>query len=142
MAIDFSGFVFPKGSKASHWLEGRKRRKAIVDAEEREKLKVRKRDKQCRWPYCENCRAWKPRLDVAHVCGAKGMGGDHGARSTADQMMFLDAVTHSEQEQHKREIVPLTDHGTDGPCEFWLLDDAGEWCLIARERALFYYEKD
>ena len=140
--IDYSDLPFAKGSRASHWLEGRKRRKAIVDAEDREKTKVRKRDRVCRWPYCENCKAWKPPLEVAHVCGAKGMGGDHGERSTADQMMLLDRITHSEQEAHKRDVVPLTDQGTDGPCGFWVLDGKGEWCLLARERAPFYYEKD
>lgn len=136
---------FFKPPKGTSLIESRERRKATVAAEEREKDKVRRRDRVCRWPNCENCKAYKPRLEVAHL-EAKGMGGDHGTVSTADQMMLLDFLTHqggkSSLEQHGRMIVPLTDAGTDGPCEFWASDENDQLYLVARERAPFVYERD
>lgn len=121
------------------------RRKAIKAHEDREKKLVRARDQKCRWPFCEYCRELKPRLEVAHVV-AKGMGGDHGERSTADQMMLLDYLTHQDGpgslEQHGRRIEPLTDQGTNGPCAFWRIGDDGREYLVARETAPFIYERD
>jgi hypothetical protein len=131
--------TFPKPEKGTHWKEGRDRRKAIIAAEEREKDDVRRRDKRCRWPNCENCKTYKPRLEVAHVV-AKGMGGDHGTRSTADQMMLLDYLTHQgggdSVEQHGRRIEPLTAAGTDGPCAFWRVGEDGMEYLVAMERSV------
>lgn len=142
MAIDYDAIAeaggLPKGE--DHWLSGRKRRKAIADFEEREKAKVRKRDRICRWPRCANCSGWRPPLEVAHV-RAKGMGGDHSERSTADRMILLDKLTHREQETHKRDVRPLTNEGTWGPCEFWQQERDG-WFLVARELAPFVYERD
>ena len=134
-----------KPHKGASLIERRTRRKETVAREDAEKAKVRARDRICRWPRCENCRRFKPRLEVAHH-RAKGMGGDHGTRSTADQMVLLDVLTHqggpSSLEQHGRRIEPLTPLGTSGPCEFWSQDDAGDWYLVARERAPFVYERD
>lgn len=143
MAI--GGTAQPKPAKGTALIERRQRRKAVAAFEEAEKDKVRRRDRMCRWPHCANCKAFKPRLEVAHANGAKGMGGDHGARSTADQMMLLDYLTHqggtSSLEQGGRRIVALTDQGTNGPCEFWA-DSKDGWYLVARERAPFVYERD
>lgn len=137
--------LFPKPEKGSSLMERRERRRAIVASEEAEKATVRARDRRCRWPQCEQCRKWQPRLEVAHL-DAKGMGGDHGTVSTADAMILLDWLTHqsgpSSLEQHGRKIVPLTDQGTNGPCEFWMHDPKDGWYLVARERAPFVYERD
>jgi hypothetical protein len=145
MAIDYDELAdaggIPKGE--NHWVRGRKRRAAVAAAEERNKTTVRKRDGRCRWPDCANCRTYKPALHVAHVCGAKGMGGDHGELSQPAQMMVLDAVTHQEQEQHRRDVVPVNAiEGTNGPCEFWAKDAEKRWYLVAREVAPFVYERD
>lgn len=145
MAIDYDELAdaggLPKGE--NHWIRGRKRRAAVAATEERHKAQVRKRDRGCRWPKCENCRTFKPALHVAHVCGAKGMGGDHGTVSAPEQMMVLDAVTHQEQEQHRRDIRPINPtEGTSGPCEFWAKDAEKRWFLVAREVAPFVYARD
>lgn len=128
-----------KPAKGSHWTQGRERRKAIVAAEEREKDIVRRRDKSCRWPNCENCKAYKPRLEVAHL-RAKGQGGDHGERSTANQMVLLDYLTHQggldSLEQHGRRIEPLTPLGTDGPCAFYRTGEDGREYTVAIERSI------
>jgi hypothetical protein len=134
----------PKPDKGSHLIERRTRRKAIETSEDSEKQKVRRRDRVCRWPRCENCRTFKPRLEVAHLV-AKGMGGDHGIKSTADQMVLLDFLTHQGKdgiERHGRKIEPLTPAGADGPCNFWLADDRGGWTLVAEETAIGVYRRD
>lgn len=139
------GTASPKPAKGSALIAHRERRKALVDFEDGEKDAVRFRDKRCRWPYCENCRRYKPRLEVAHL-RAKGQGGDHGTRSREDQMILLDFLTHqggpSSLEQHGRLIVPLTAAGTAGPCEFWATGDDGQLYLVATEYAPFCYVRD
>lgn len=140
-----SGIACPKPAKGSALIERKQRRKAIEAQEDREKQIVRRRDRVCRWPHCENCRRFKPRLEVAHLT-AKGAGGDHGHRSSADAMILLDLLTHqggpSSLEQHGRRIEPLTSAGTSGPCEFWLKDENGDWSLMARERSINVLERD
>ncbi len=138
--------AFQRPAKGTALMDARQRRHDRTAAEAREKDRVRVRDRICRWPHCENCRRFTPRLEVAHL-DAKGMGGDpRGAVTTADQMVLLDYLTHQSGiyslEQHGRRIEPLTDRGTDGPCEFWQSDGRGGWYLVARERAPFVYEKD
>lgn len=130
------------GKGEDHYARGRRLRKEASDFEDAEKDKVRALDKRCRWPRCENCRKHQHvALHVAHVVQAKGIGGDHGTRSTADQMMLLDAITHSEQEKHRKDVRPLTSAGTRGACEFWVKRN-GEWHLVAKESAPFSYERD
>lgn len=140
-----AGVAYPKPAKGTALIERRQRRKEIRAFEDSEKDKVRRRDRICRWPFCANCKAFKPRLEVAHL-RAKGFGGDHSTRSAAHQMILLDYLTHqggtSSLEQHGRRIEPLTPLGTDGPCEFWQTDDHGQEFLVARERAPFVYERD
>ena len=135
-----------KPAKGSTLIARRTSQKEIRAKEEAEKAKVRKRDVKCRWPHCENCRIWKPRLEVAHV-RAKGMGGDKGTRSTADQMVLLDYLTHQGDgglEQHGLRIEPMNAAlGTNGPCIFWKTDPhTGEEYMVARERAVGILERD
>lgn len=133
-----------KPAKGSGFIAAKTRRKKIVGAEDAEKDAVRDADRRCRWPHCENCRSYRPRLEVAHAT-AKGMGGDHGTRSDRTQMILLDYLTHQGAdglEQHGRRIETLTEAGTRGPCEFWAKDERGEWYLVARELAPFIYERD
>lgn len=132
-----------KPTRGSGWAQHRENRKAINAAEEKVKDDVRRLDKNtCRWPKCENCRSYKPRLEAAHVIRAKGMGGDHGTVTTIHHLMLLDLLTHGEEEQHKREVRALTDEGTRGPCEFWRWTAKDGWFLVAREVEPFVYERD
>lgn len=100
--------------------------KAPRGDETREKAKVRKRDRWCRRPNCLNCATFHPPLHVAHW-RAKGMGGDKGTRSTADQMLLLDERSHLlEQETHKLLVVIVDERrGTAGPLDFFRVQDDG-----------------
>lgn len=136
--------AFPKPAKGSALIARKARRMELDEYEDARKAVVRLRDRVCRWPKCERCRRFKKlRLEVAHVVQAKGMSGDRtGERSQADRMMLLDWITHAEQERHEKDVVPLTDAGTAGPCEFWAEDENHQKYLVARELAPGIYERD
>ncbi len=112
--------------------------------EQSEKAKVRKRDGGCRWPHCD-CRQRGLPIETAHV-NDKGMGGDHGKRSTADQMIRLCRPKHQgpvSVHSGDLKIEPLSGMGTDGPCSFWKRDaEDGSWFLFAEETAIGVYRKD
>lgn len=127
----------PKPAKGSALIERRERRKQVEAFEDAEKHKVRIRDRmQCRWPACEYCRRYKNlTLHVAHL-DSKGIGGDHGMRSSADQMMLLCFLSHQgPRSLHSgdRRITPLTDRGTNGPCSFEMATEAGWVTVFAEE---------
>jgi hypothetical protein len=130
--------TFPKPAKGTALLERRSKRADLRQHERTEKHKVRLRDKTCRWPRCV-CRAMNVRNEVAHL-DAKGAGGDHGIRTRADRMMLLCFLAHQgETSLHSgdRKIVPLTDAGTDGCCEFYLRHPVtGTLELVATERSI------
>ncbi len=130
--------TFTKPAKGSYILERRAKRKAIEAHEEAQKRKVRQRDKTCRWPGCECQRVKGIRLEVAHL-DDKGMGGDHGERSTADQMILLCFLRHQGQPSlHSGDlkIEPQTELGTYGPCDFYARNEAGRLELIASETSI------
>jgi hypothetical protein len=123
--------TFPKPAKGSALMERKDRRRAMDAFEDAEKCKVRLRDRECRWPGCDYCRTYKSRLEVAHLHD-KGMGGDHGVRSTSDQMMLLCFLRHQGPVSlHSGDcrITPLTDRGTDGPCKFEQQSESG-WRVV------------
>lgn len=121
----------PKPAKGSSLLARHARRKALRAQEQREKEAVRKRDVRCRWPSCPDCATTKTRLEVAHL-RAKGMGGDHGARSERSHMILLCFLRHQgPRSLHSGDlrIEPLTERGTDGPCRFLELRESG-WSVV------------
>lgn len=125
--------VDARPAKGTDLIDRRKKRNTIRNDEKKEKALVRARDKQCRWPHCENCRNYKPRLEVAHM-EPKGSGGDHGVRTRADLMILIDFLTHQGSdglERGERFIEPLTDAGTNGACAFYVKvyseTKPGEW---------------
>jgi hypothetical protein len=124
----------PKPGKGSSLIARVARQKATRAHEAKEKAKVRARDKRCRWPECKNCRDYSPRLEVAHL-DAKGMGGDHGMRTTADRMMLLCYLQHQgvvSLHSGDLRIETLTPKGTNGPCRFLELVD-GAWKTVFTE---------
>lgn len=138
-AIEAAGGI---GKGEDHYARGRRIRKEVADFEDAEKTRVRRLDKRCRWPSCQHCRSnTSLMLHVAHVIEAKGMGKPSKQESTADRMMLLDALTHIDQERGRKDVRPLTDAGTRGPCEFWE-KRAGEWHMVAKETAPFLYDRD
>lgn len=135
--------VGPKPAKGSAREERRQKREAVEDYEDREKTKARKRDGyRCRWPGCD-CAERHERIEVAHIHD-KGIGGDHGLRSSVDQLICLCVARHQGRPSlHSGDlkIEPLTAEGTNGPCNFWRQDDKG-WYLVAEEVSVGIYRRD
>lgn len=126
-----------KPAKGTALLERRSNRAKAKTFEASEKAKVRKRDRGCRWPGCD-CRKQNIRTEVAHL-HAKGSGGDHGVRSTADQMIELCVLRHQGSPSlHSGDlkIEPQTAVGTDGPCDFFARNEAGVFEMVAHERSV------
>lgn len=120
----------------SNVLARHAKRKALRAHEAAEKAAVRRRDVRCRWPNCRDCATTPTRLEVAHL-DAKGIGGDHGQRTSADRMILLCFPAHQgPRSLHSgdKRIEPLTELGTDGPCLFLELTEAG-WCVVHVEEA-------
>lgn len=78
----------------------------------------------CRWPGCE---FWKQgyRVDGAHL-EDMGMGGDKALIRSQRHLMIRLCVRHHQGPWsiHSKDlrVVPLTDKGTDGPCQFEMRD--------------------
>lgn len=130
--------TFPKPAKGTALLEKRAKRREVENFEKAEKAKVRKRDRECRWPRCQCKRLTRIPTEVAHL-NDKGIGGDHGVRSTADQMMLLCVLRHQGAcSLHSGDcrIEPQTEQGTNGPCDFYERAESGRMELIASERSI------
>ncbi len=117
-----------KPAKGTALMDRQERRRSRASREDAAKQEARKRDSsRCRLPHCPYCKEYGHRNlvpQVAHVIAAKGHGGDpEGIRSTADKLMVLDPLAHAAQERHEWDVVPLTGTGTNGLCEFYLIED-------------------
>lgn len=132
-----------KPAKGSALLERRGKRAEIRTHEQTEKAKVVKRDgaKVCRLvPNCPE----KEKFETAHL-DAKGMGGDHGIRTTADRMIRACLFHHQgvwSLHSMKLRVECLTDRGTDGPIEVWGHDANGQEYMVKRESAAGVLERD
>lgn len=136
-----------KPKKGTALIERKERRRDRRASEEANKAEARKRDGKCRLPHCPYCKEFGKTLGaphVAHVIKAKGIGGDPECeRSTPGMLMLLDPLAHAAQEEHDWIVEPLTEHGTRGPCEFYLVEDVynAETGVFSRERLLWAREK-
>lgn len=134
-----TNFKPPKGTAL---IERRKQKAERVAFEQAEKDKVRKRDgaHYCRLvPGCTE----KEKHETAHLHD-KGMGGDQGLRSTADQMLRACFFHHQgETSLHSGalRVVCLTPEGTNGPIEVWCKVGGAEY-LLGRESAVCQWERD
>ena len=80
--------MFQKPSRSARLLAQREERRERTRHEEREKAKVRRRDKGCRFPLC-GCGKLKWSREVAHLVH-KGAGGNpSGDRSLSTGMVYL-----------------------------------------------------
>ena len=126
----------PKPAKGSDLLARHTRKRAVKAYGDAEKQAVRGRDgNKCRWPGCRSAKS--VRLEVAHL-NDKKMGGDHGLRSSRDQMMLLCFFCHqgpfSLHSKDKR-IEPIDPTlGTNGPCAFYERQESGQWQHVFSER--------
>lgn len=132
-----------KPAKGSALLERRGKRAAIKANETEQKALVVARDgsKTCRlFPHCKE----REKFETAHL-DDKGMGGDHGNRTTASRMIRSCFWHHQGAwSLHSGDIRVdcLTPDGTNGPIEVYGRDDAGRWFLIKREIATGIVERD
>jgi len=143
MAIDYSGFAIPKGSKVDGTLRRRERRAAIRSNEQAEKAKVVERDGRHTCRLVPNCRE-RDLFETAHL-DDKGMGGDHGLRTTAETMVRACLFHHQGKwslHSHDLRVVYLTDEQANGPIEIWGKDEDGREFLVGRETAVGVWERD
>lgn len=136
-------FAYPKPAKGSLLIERRQKKAELRTHEQTEKAKVVKRDgaKTCRLvPGCSE----RDKFETAHL-DDKGMGGDHGLRTTADRMIRSCFFHHQGwQSLHSKDLRVefLTDLGTNGPIEVWIKDKRGGWFMCKREVACGVSERD
>lgn len=147
MPSDLSGFAWSgpqwKPAKGSTLLATREKRAAIRAHEKAEKADVVARDgsKTCR--LVPNCRE-REKFETAHL-DDKGMGGDHGNRTTADTMIRACFFHHQgEWSLHSGDlrVEYLTPANTNGAIEVWAKDGRGGWYSVGRESALGVWERD
>lgn len=132
--------TFPKPSRAERKKAERKVKRERADAETAAKNEAKEAD-GCRFPRC-GCRLLGLALHGAHF-KAKGMGGDHGLRSTVDNIVGLCVHRHQTGRVSLHggtlaiEILDIS-RGTRGPLAWHLHTSAigvrpGAWLEIARE---------
>lgn len=119
-------------------------------AEDKNKGKVRKRDKYCRFPLC-GCKKFRLALHVSHKVH-KGIGGNPaGDRSVPELMVYVCAARHRENpvsiDRGSLRWEPLTEEGANGPIAWHVRARPGlitgpqlEWFLVAVETAPHVYE--
>jgi hypothetical protein len=140
-----------KPTKAEARAERQAAKDAIVEKESRNKSYARKRDGwMCRFPRC-GCHAKRLHPEVAHIEDKK-MGGDHGERSTAVNLICLCPGRHRESliSLHAGTLrcEVLTVKGANAKVRWWVnaavLDDrhakVARWVVVATETRPGYIE--
>lgn len=141
---DYPPGAFMRPPKGTALLERRASRDAIKRHEAHEKAKVVKRDgaAHCRLvPHCLE----REKFETAHL-DDKGMGGDHGRRTHASDMLRSCFFHHQGPwSLHSKDlrVECLTDAGTNGPIQVDGRDPkTGEWYVVKRETACGVVERD
>ena len=135
--------MFPKPAKGTALLERRDKKAAIKTHEQTEKAKVVKRDgaKVCRlMPNCSE----REKFETAHLDN-KGMGGDHGNRTSADTMIRACFFHHQgwwSLHTNDIRVEYLTPEKANGPIEVWGRGVGGEWFQVKRESSCGINERD
>lgn len=120
-------------------IERRQKRRDRKAHELDVKAEVRQRDGVgCRWPRCEFATT-NQTIDAAHI-EAAGMGGDpKSIRMRRNNLIRICRSHHRgpvSLHSGDLKIVPQTDQGTDGPCDFLRRDDRGRFVVIASEKTI------
>jgi 5-methylcytosine-specific restriction endonuclease McrA len=123
--------TFQKPPKGSYRRERTQKRLAVESEEDRNKAIVRKRDRKCRWPFCD-CAKFRERLEVAHVV-SKSLG---GSNDPSNLILLCVSKHQGRPSLHSGDlaVAPQTSAGTNGPCDFKAQDDKGRWHVVASER--------
>jgi hypothetical protein len=128
---------FKDGETLAEYREKRRSRRSSAKLSVKVELKVRD-GIGCRWPGCE---FWRKGyiVDGAHVMQAAGSGGDpRMVRSQRHHQMRICRQHHrGPVSLHSGDlrVIPLTDKGTDGPCEFQARNPKAEngWEVVGGE---------
>lgn len=145
----YSAGHFLKPTKMEARMARESKKEQVREKEDRNKSAARKRDGWvCRFPRCV-CHRLRLHPECAHDA-AKGIGGDHGLRSTVDQLICLCKPRHQESRVsvHKGTLYheALTEKGTNGPVRWWVdlaaittpaayrKDGDAQWVVVATER--------
>lgn len=130
----------PKPSRTARKKAERETKLERLAHENKEKAKVRRRDRGCRFPLC-GCKKLKLALQVSHDVH-KGMGGDKtGERSQEHGMVQLCMHRHQfgAVSRHRGTLraVFLTSHGYNGPVAWEVLHEqfSNDWFRVATEYA-------
>lgn len=108
--------MIPKPAKGASTRARKAHRKAQDARERANKAEARLRDGGCRWPRC-GCQN-RPWTEVAHLV-AKSVG---GSSETGNLIELCRARHQGTISLHSKRaaIVPLTEAGADGLCEFFI----------------------
>jgi hypothetical protein len=140
MAIDWDLFPIKKGNRGADRAERRATRTKPDSKEKSEKEKAKRRDgHKCCWPHetlaeKQQCRA--SHLESSHY-KSKGMGGDHGLRSTMEWLVTFCQPVHQgprlSLHAGTRRVVPLEPaKKMNGPRAFEE-KRGGKWIEVGRE---------
>lgn len=113
-----SDLPLAKPLKGAALLARRDRRSDAVKHERHEMDAAKRRDRNvCRWPKCEFAKKGLA-IHAAHLWHRGAGGNPDGTRTKRNQLIALCARHHQLLDHADLSIVPLTEHGTDGPCDF------------------------
>lgn len=133
----------PKPAKGTALLERRANRAEIVAHEKAQKAEVVARDGSHTCRLVPNCPE-REKHETAHL-DDKGMGGDHGTRTTADTMIRACLFHHQGRwSLHSGDlrVEYLTPEKANGPIEVWGRDPQGQWYCLKREVRCGEVERD
>lgn len=138
--MDLDRCAPPKPARGSHTLEKEAREAKAHAHEIKVKAEAKRRDSwTCRWPEKHVCRKG---LEAAHLVDAS-LG---GAMDTFNLISLCGWIhRRGPQSVHGKQLkVEPRDarRGADGPCSFWKQDEAGQFYMVAQERAIGIVERD
>jgi hypothetical protein len=140
---EFESKSLQKRPKGSLILERRANKAKAQTYEKDQKAAVVRRDGAHTCRLVPNCPE-KTRHETAHIDG-KGMGGDHGIRSHAANMIRGCIFHHQgawSLHSGDLRVDCLTELGANGPVEVYGTDSTGAWYLVKREIRCGELERD
>jgi hypothetical protein len=129
---------FPKPQRGSRVLAKEQADAEAATIEKREKGAAKKRDGRCRWPEAHKCRLG---LEAAHIQDAS-LGGPMDRRNLVTVCAWLHRRGPESIHGKQLQVRCETADGAQGPLSFWRQQLDGSYYLVAREIALFRYERD
>lgn len=142
--MDMSMLTFPKRSREDGKREREQKKTEIRTFEQEQKKLVRQRDGAAYCRLVPACSETRGPFETAHL-DDKGMGGDHGHRSTADLMVRACWFHHQGNwslHSHDLRVEFLTPDKANGPIAVWGRISSGEFVMLGREKSVGQWERD